>query len=81
MVPPKNTYVLLATMAQAQNQSEKSITTGGVPLTLAVSCGATRKGVWRSAKTKGINQALSNTYLANAGLLPLRDIWIKIHHG
>ena len=59
----------------------KNLLQRGVPLTLAVSCGATRKGPWRSAKTKGINQALSNTYLANAGLLSLRDIWIKIHHG
>jgi RNA-directed DNA polymerase len=53
----------------------------GVSLALAVSGGATRKGVWRSAKTKGINQALSNEYLANAGLLSLRDIWVKTHHG
>ena len=53
----------------------------GVPLALALSCGATRKGVWRSAKTKGINLALSNEYLAKAGLVSLRDIWIKIHHG
>ena len=53
----------------------------GVQLALALSCGSTRKGVWRSAKTKGINLALSNEYLANAGLVSLRDIWIKIHHG
>jgi RNA-directed DNA polymerase len=46
----------------------------GVPLALAVSCGATRKGVWRSAKTKGINLALSNEYLAKAGLVSLWDI-------
>ena len=59
----------------------KNLLQRGVPLTLAVSCGATRKGVWRSAKTKGINQALSNTYLANAGLVSLRELWIKIHHG
>jgi RNA-directed DNA polymerase len=59
----------------------KNLLKRGVPLALAVSCGATRKGVWRSAKTKGINQALSNEYLANAGLLSLRDIWVKIHHG
>ncbi|MFT5755713.1 MAG: RNA-directed DNA polymerase [Alteromonadaceae bacterium] len=48
---------------------------------LALSCGATRKGVWRGAKTKGINRSLSNIYLVNAGLLSLKDIWIKIHHG
>jgi hypothetical protein len=46
-------------------------------IALVVSCGSTRKGVWRSAKTKGINQALSNQYLTNAGLLSLRGIWVK----
>ncbi|MDO6487121.1 Retron-type RNA-directed DNA polymerase [Colwellia sp. 6_MG-2023] len=59
----------------------KNLLKRGVPLALAVSCGSTRKGVWRSAKTKGINQALRNEYLANAGLLSLRNIWVKIHHG
>jgi len=53
----------------------------GVSLTLAMSCGASRKGVWRSAKTKGINKALSNQYLRKEGLISLRDLWIKIHHG
>jgi RNA-directed DNA polymerase len=57
----------------------KNLLKRGEPL--ALSCGATRKGVWRSAKTKGINRALSNIDLANAGLLSLKDIWIKIHHG
>jgi hypothetical protein len=59
MDPPKNMYVLLAAMAQAPRTKVKNLLQRGVPLTLAVSCGATRKGVWRRAKTKGINQALS----------------------
>ena len=59
----------------------KNLLKRGVSLVLAMSCGASRKCAWRSAKTKGINQALSNDYLANAGLVSLRDIWIKIHHG
>jgi len=67
-------------MAQAKNQSEKSIKRG-VPKQLAISCGSTRKGVWRSAKTKGINMALSNDFLRKEGLISLKDIWIKIHHG
>jgi len=39
-----------------------------------------RKGPWRSAKTPGINQALSNAYLKTQGLYALRDGWIKLHY-
>ena len=46
----------------------------------AVGCGITSKGPWRSAKTPGINQALSNEYLKKAGLVSLRDGWIKLHY-
>ena len=53
----------------------------GVPEKLVLSCGVSRKGSWRSSKTKGINMELSNQYLKNEGLISLRDIWIKIHHG
>ena len=46
----------------------------------AVACGITSKGPWRSSKTPGINQALSNAYLKSQGLYALRDGWIKLHH-
>jgi len=46
----------------------------------AVACGITSKGPWRSSKTPGINQALSNVYLKSQGLYALRDGWIKLHH-
>ncbi|MGT6302489.1 hypothetical protein ACRWX2_25705, partial [Escherichia coli] len=46
----------------------------------AVACGITSKGPWRSSKTPGINQALSNAYLKSQGLYELRDGWIKLHH-
>lgn len=52
----------------------------GVHVQAAVACGITSKGPWRSAKTPGINQALSNDYLKSEGLYSLRDGWIKIHH-
>ena len=42
--------------------------------------GITSKGPWRSSKTPGIQQALSNDYLKAEGLASLRDGWIKIHH-
>ncbi len=52
----------------------------GVHVQSAVACGITSKGPWRSAKTPGIQQALSNAYLKSQGLYALRDGWIKLHH-
>jgi RNA-directed DNA polymerase len=46
----------------------------------AVACGITSKGPWRSAKTPGINQALSLDYLKSKGLYSLRDGWIALHY-
>lgn len=53
----------------------------GVRVQAAVACGITSKGPWRSSKTPGINQALSNAYLKSQGLYELRDGWIKLHYG
>jgi len=52
----------------------------GVGTKWAVTCGITRKGPWRSSKTPGIQQALSNDYLKSEGLYSLRDGWIKVHY-
>ncbi len=52
----------------------------GVHVRAAVACGITSKGPWRSAKTPGIQQALSNAYLKSQGLYALRDGWIVLHH-
>ncbi len=52
----------------------------GVQVRAAVACGITSKGPWRSSKTPGIQQALSNAYLKSKGLYALRDGWIKLHH-
>ncbi len=43
-------------------------------------CGITSKGPWRSSKTPGIQQTLSNDFLKAEGLVLLRDGWIKLHH-
>lgn len=51
----------------------------GVYIQVAVACGITSKGPWRSARTPGINQALSNAYLKSEGLYALHDGWIKFH--
>jgi RNA-directed DNA polymerase len=52
----------------------------GVHVQAAVACGLTSKGPWRSAKSPGINQALSLDYLKSEGLYSLRDGWIALHH-
>lgn len=52
----------------------------GVSIMSAVACGITSKGPWRSSKTPGIQQALSNAYLKSEGLFSLREGWIKLHH-
>lgn len=52
----------------------------GVSVQAAVACGITSKGPWRSSKTPGINQALSDAYLKSQGLCSLRDGWIRLHH-
>jgi RNA-directed DNA polymerase len=51
----------------------------GVRIQAAVACGVTSKGPWRSSKTPGINQAISNAFLKSQGLYALRDGWIKLH--
>ncbi len=53
----------------------------GVDTQLAVSCGISSKSFWHSARTKGINMAISNKFLADKGLVSLRDQWVKIHYG
>lgn len=58
----------------------RNLMTRGVHVQAAVACGITSKGPWRSSKTPGINQALSNNYLKSQGLYALRDGWIKLHY-
>ncbi|MEA2116986.1 hypothetical protein [Halovibrio sp. HP20-50] len=51
----------------------------GVRVQTAVACDITSEGSWCSYKTQGINQALLDEYLKEAGLVSLRDGWIKLH--
>lgn len=53
----------------------------GVPVKIAVSCGISSKSYWHSARTEGIQLALSNDYLKELGLYSLRDRWVEIHYG
>ncbi|RPA22583.1 hypothetical protein EGC78_21195 [Shewanella frigidimarina] len=53
----------------------------GIPQTLTPHISSiSSKGQWRSSKTPGIQQALSNKYLKKAGLYSLRDGWIAVHY-
>jgi RNA-directed DNA polymerase len=52
----------------------------GVSERLAIACGISSKGPCRSSKTKGINIAISNDFLAQQGLISLRGLWVKIHY-
>ena len=68
-------------MAKATDESE-IIGQTGVSERLAISCASgliksTSKGPCRSSKTKGINIAISNAFLARQGLISLKDLWIK----
>ncbi|MES2824491.1 MAG: group II intron maturase-specific domain-containing protein [Pseudomonadota bacterium] len=59
----------------------RNLLKSGVPHDLAVSCGASGKSYWRSAKTEGINRALTNEFFAEKGLISLRDRWVEINYG
>lgn len=52
----------------------------GLSVKTAKEYARTNKAYWRSSRTLGINIALSNEYLAKAGLFSLRDRWVEIHH-
>ena len=53
----------------------------GVHVKAAVACSITSKGPWRSLKTSGIQQALSNDYLKFQGLYALRGGgWVALRH-
>lgn len=52
----------------------------GVRIQSAVGCGITSKGPWRSSRTPGINQAISDDYLVKEGLFSLKSGWIKVHY-
>ena len=59
----------------------RSLLKHGVSECLAIFCGITRKSPWRSARTKGINLEINNEFLAEQGLVLLREIWITIDYG
>lgn len=53
----------------------------GVDQRTAISCGISSKSYWHSARSYGINFALSNEFLTEKGYYSLRDRWVEIHYG
>ena len=52
----------------------------GVDRIKAASIAASSKGYCRLSKTYAVQQALNDSYLANLGLVSLKDLWIRFHH-
>lgn len=52
----------------------------GVSRRNALLNGISSNGCWVMSKTPTINQALSNKWLVEEGLLSLAQLWSKIHH-
>ena len=52
----------------------------GVDHIKAASIAASNKGYFRLSKTFAVHQALNDSYLANLGLVSLKDLWIRFHY-
>jgi RNA-directed DNA polymerase len=44
----------------------------------AFSTGLSRKGYWRLSRTLATHTGMTNDWLAQQGLLPIRDLWMKV---
>jgi RNA-directed DNA polymerase len=52
----------------------------GVSVPEAVGLGRSRKKWWGRSKNPVINKALSDKYLANQGLISIKDLWVQFHY-
>ncbi len=50
----------------------------GTPRQHAFSTGLSRKGYWRLSRTMATHTGMSNEWLAQQGLLSIRDLWMKV---
>ncbi len=50
----------------------------GTPRQHAFSTGLSRKGYWRLSRTMATHTGMTNQWLADQGLLSIRDLWMKI---
>lgn len=52
----------------------------GTPEKSAILAGLSRKAYWHSARTLGTQSGMTNTWLAEQGLLSVRELWIAVHY-
>ncbi|WP_263081156.1 hypothetical protein [Endozoicomonas sp. Mp262] len=52
----------------------------GVDRRRAISIGLSSKGPYRLAKTYAVQLGLNDRFLATAGLVSLKDLWVRFHY-
>jgi len=52
----------------------------GTSLKAAISVGLSRKGYWRLSRTLATQTGMTNKWLAEQGLISIKEQWIKIHY-
>ena len=52
----------------------------GVDKVKAASIGTSNKGYYRLSRTYAVQLGLSDKYLAEIGLVSMKDLWVKFHH-
>ena len=52
----------------------------GAPKDQAISCGLSRKAYWRLARTLATQSGMTNRWLAEQGLLSIRELWVAGHY-
>ena len=52
----------------------------GAPKKHAIMCGLSRKAYWRLARTLGTQSGMTDRWLAEQGLLSVRELWIAVHY-
>jgi len=52
----------------------------GTPTRSAILCGLSRKGYWHLARTLATQSGMTNSWLAEQGLLSVRELWVAVHY-
>ena len=70
-------HVLLETVALGALPKIKNLLALGVDLKSAIQHGVSSNSYWQMSRTPVINQAISNAWLKEQGLLSVKDLWCK----
>jgi RNA-directed DNA polymerase len=52
----------------------------GTSLRTAISVGLSRKGPWHLARTLATQTGMTNQWLAEQGLVSVKELWVNIHY-